>query len=136
MKLVCNFLIQWQDPLLKIRVIIAFPQADGVLPTDMKDSKTIESGRANALEMFLTKVEGKTVRSTSFDVFVFLISLRTAVGVTLHKASSISSGVKVGSWPLYVTPTEPTQLFSTVALSKSSVSSLPLASLSGEIPLE
>ena len=46
-------------PFLKIGVIIAFPQADGVLPTDMKDSKMIESGRASALEMFLTKVEGK-----------------------------------------------------------------------------
>ena len=46
-------------PFLKIGVIIAFPQAHGVLPTDMKESKMIESGRASALEMFLTKVEGK-----------------------------------------------------------------------------
>ena len=46
-------------PFLKIGVLIAFLPADGVLPTDMKDSKMIESGRASALEMFLTKVEGK-----------------------------------------------------------------------------
>ena len=39
-------------PFLKIGVIIAFPQADGVFPTDMKDTKMIESGRASALEMF------------------------------------------------------------------------------------
>ena len=38
---------------------IAFPHADGVLPTDMKYSKKIDSGRADALEMFFTKVDGK-----------------------------------------------------------------------------
>ena len=85
-------------PFLKIGVIIAFPQADGVLPTDMKDSKMIESGRACALEMFLTKVEENSQVHKCCCFFVFLIALRTAVGVniTLHKASSISGGVQVG----------------------------------------
>ena len=79
-------------------VIIAFFQADGVLPTDMKDSKMIKSDRASALEMFLTNVEGKPSGPQVLLFFVFLIALRTSVGVniTLLKASSISSGVKVG----------------------------------------
>ena len=83
---------------MKIGVIIAFPQADGVLPTDMKDSKMIESGGASALEMFLTKVEGKPSGPQVLLFFVFLIVLRTAadVNITLHKASSISGGVQVG----------------------------------------
>ena len=70
--------------------------------------------------------------------FVFLIALRTAAGVniTLPKASSISGGVQVGCRPLTEVPTEPKIIFRTLALSKSSVSSLPLASMCGEIPLE
>ena len=58
----------------------------------------IESGRASALEMCLSKVEGKPSGPQVLLFFVFLIALWTAVGVniTLHKASSISSGVQVG----------------------------------------
>ena len=58
----------------------------------------IESGRASALEMFLTKVEVKPSGPQVLLFFVLLIALRTAVGVniTLHKASSISGGVQVG----------------------------------------
>ena len=52
-------------------VIIAFSQADGVLPTDMKDSKMIENGKASALEMFLTKVKGKP---SGPQMFLFLFN--------------------------------------------------------------
>ena len=55
-------------------VMIAFPQADGVLPTDMKNSKMIESGRASALEKFLTKVEGKPSGPQVLFFLVFLIA--------------------------------------------------------------
>ena len=55
--------------------IIAFLQADGVLPTDMKDSKMMEGGRASALEMFLTTVEGKPSVPQVLLFFVLLIAL-------------------------------------------------------------
>ena len=75
-------------------VIIAFPQADRVLPTDMKDSKMIESGRASALEMFLTKVEGKPSGLQVLLLFCLFNSFKDCC--RCDKASSIFGGVQVG----------------------------------------
>ena len=58
------------------------------------------------------------------------------MNITLPKASSIIGGVQVGCRPSSVITTKPKKIFRTVALFKSFVSNLPLASMSGKIPFE
>ena len=127
------------SPFLKMGVIITPLEAVGVLPTDMKDSKMTDSGRANALDMFFIKVLGKPSWQQVLLFLVFLIAFKAAAGdvnITLSNASSITGGVQVGLQPSSLVPAEPIPLFRMVASSKTSASSLPLASMSGEIPLE
>ena len=58
------------------------------------------------------------------------------MNIILHKASTISGGVQVSLMAIVCNTHGTKKILRTEALSKSSVSSLPLASMSGEIPLE